>query len=60
MIGKEKNIYSYNFFIKKSNSLNRLNYKLPLESIKKYYTIKQKQKSTKHNKYFLEQIYLYI
>ena len=42
MIGEEKNIYSYNFFIKKSNTLNRLKYKLPLSSMKKFSTIKQK------------------
>ena len=35
-------IYSYSYFVKKSNTLNRLKYKLPLNSLRKFASIKQK------------------
>ncbi len=42
MTGQVNYIYSYSYFIKKSNTLNRLKYKLPLASLRKFASIKQK------------------
>ena len=41
-MGEEPCVYDYDYFMKKSNSLNRLKYKLPNDSLKKFSLIKQK------------------
>ena len=41
-MGEETCVYSYDYFMKKSNTLNRLKYKLPNDSLKKFSLIKQK------------------